>query len=629
MTNTIDRHAGLIAEALDRLDTIVVVLGPPEPPATLPTILAANFAFARRAGERKTGAALGGLSSYLLPETSRVALDALTRAVIDGARMSGEILLLGQGGPFWLGYSLTTVSVPGANARCVLIGKDITDQMRRSGEDRATQRLLASAFRSVDAAVAIVTAGDRIVTTSQRFALMCGRTSKELTGSSVTSILDAEVRQKIHAALAATAPDAPAALFRGGGLHPDGTPFAASFGLTVIEGRASERLAIVTVHQDASPAAPVAGSDAAKAAAPEAVSKIRLMGLDEVKSALGPRWASVADRAMILAEAAIRRRLGAQDVVSRTTDQAFLIWFQQGSAEENEHLIGRIAREVRIVLLTEFADAIISGVASATVALPPGSAGQQVPPAALAELDRRAAAPPDPALEAARTYLAWVEKELPVETEQMFGRSGQPLPAVWCSLPASVAARLTEASTTLKRETLGPFELDILRLRAALAVASQAATRNQPRACFVTVPCACLLSPRSRAVVLEVLSDAGATLGGRMTLLLGAPFSGIGAARLHELAGLLRGRVRGLGLAADAIRDLPIEAIKPPFAVVSFQPGALADETAEADLWQVMNAIQRTGAKVIARQIATPAQARMLLELGVNFVCGTAPAVAA
>ncbi len=583
----------------------------------------------RRVGPRKPGASASDVSAYLLPETNRLALDAVSRAVIDGTRMSGEILLHGEGGPFWLGFSLTTVSVPGAAAHSVLIGKDITDQIRRTGEDRATQRLLASAFRSVDAASAIVTAGDRIVTASQCFATLCGHSPKELTGGSAATILDADTRKRIQAAIAAAAApasaDAPAASFRGHFMRRDGPPVDASFSLSVIDGRASERLAVLTVHPESAAAAVPAEPEGG----PEAVSKIRLVGLDEVKAALGPRWAAVADRAMILAESAIRRRLGPQDVLSRTSDEAFLIWFQQGTVEENELRTARIAREVRIVLLTEFADAIMCRVASGTVAAAPGAPGQHLPPSLLAELNRHVAAVPDPAMETARAYLAWVEKELPVETEQMFGRGGQPLPAVWCSLPASVAARLAQAGAALKRESLGPFELDLLRLRAGISVAAQAAARNLPRSCFVPVPCACLLSSRSRAAVLEVLGGMGPTVGSRLTLLLAGPFSGVGAVRLQELAGLLRGRVRGLGLSAEAIRDLPIDAIKPPFAVVSFQPGVLVGDNAQASLWQSIDAIQRTGAKVIARRIATPAEARMLLELGVNFVCGTAPAAAA
>ncbi len=60
-----------------------------------------------------------------------------------------------------------------------------------------------------------------------------------------------------------------------------------------------------------------------------------------------------------------------------------------------------------------------------------------------------------------------------------------------------------------------------------------------------------------------------------------------------------------------------------------FQLGILGSDNTEASIRRTMNAIHSTGSKVIVRQIATPTQARMLLEAGADFVCGTAPAAPA
>jgi hypothetical protein len=325
---------------------------------------------------------------------------------------------------------------------------------------------------------------------------------------------------------------------------------------------------------------------------------------------------------MILAEATIRRRLAPQDILSRTAEQEFLIWFHQGSAADNETTVARI------VLLTEFVDSLVSSVASATIALPPGTPPGHLPPGCAAELDRRPGLTPDPELEQARAYLAWVEHELPVDIEQIFGRGGQALPAVWCSLPASVAIRLEHVGTKLGSEALGKLELDILQLRVGLAVAQKAAAVNIPRSCFVPISCDCLASPRSRAAVVEVMAGADTAAGGRLTLLLSGQFCAFRPARLQELVAPLRGRVRAVGLAVSTIADVPIEVLQRSFSVVSFLPGTLGGEQAEASLWKALDAIHRAGAKIVARDVATPNQARMLLELGVDFVCGAAPAAA-
>ena len=622
MSDSIDHYAPLIVEALDRQDMFVLVLEPPHAPATSPHILAANSTFTRRVVTAKMVTAMGQLSRFALGDPTAASFTALCRATIDGTKLSGEVQLAGNAGPFWLGFSMATVSAPGAASRCVLIGKDITDQVRRSGDDRATQRLLASAFMSVGTPVAIVTGGDRVVTASTRFAHFCGRNAKELTGNSLTGVLDTDVRHQIQAALTATKPGSPASEFRGGGMRHDGSTFQASFSLSVIEGRASERLAVLTLNPDTIPA----DIPPEPEGAPEAVSKICLLGLAEVRAALGPKWLAVADRAMIIAETTIRRRLGPQDVLSRTSDQAFLVWFHAGTAEDNAVLAARMAREVRIILLTEFADTLMSSVASATVPLPRGATPGQLPADSQSALNRHPGLQPNKDVEAARGYLAWVEKEMPVDIEQLYGRGGQPLPAVWCSLPDSVATRIESAGATLADETFGGFELELLRLRAGLSVAAKAAARNLPRSCFVPMSVACLSSSRAKAAVLELLGGINNATGSRLTLLIGGNLAAFGPSQMQDLVAPLRGRVRAVGIAADALAAVPITHLSRPFTVVAFDSKPLESERAELALWTEVDAVHRTGSKVIARQVRTPLDARKLLELGVDFICGTAPA---
>jgi PAS domain-containing protein len=613
MSLPIDRHAALIVRALDHLDTIVLVLGPALPPAPLPCVLAANAAFRRRAPPPAAWTVSEGLASLRAPQTSATTLASIAHAVADGSAFAGEVLLLGLSGPFWLGFSMATVATPDAASRCILIGKDITDQVRRSTEDRATQRLLAAAFSAVGAPVAVVTGGNRIATASQRFAEISGRSPRDLAGQSLDGIVDAEVSHQIHAALADLAPGAPARAFRGSGTRQDGASFSAGFSVAVIDGRASDRLAVLTLHPEE---------------APESIGKIKLLGLTELKAALGSHWLSVADRAMNLAETTIRRRLGPQDVLSRTSSQAFLIWFERGTAEDNAVVAARIAREVRIVLLTEFADAVVSSVASATVALPPGAKPGQLDGSIEIELDGHKALRPEQVEESARGTLAWAEKTLPVTVEPLYGRNGQKLPASWCSLPREVAAKLHAAATILSRETLGEFEVDVLRLRASIAVAAKAGAQHLPQSCFVALSCECLSHPRSRGAVLELLAGMDATTGARITLLLSGELAHFRPARLHELAAPLKTRVGHLGLAGQTLAAVPLDALTRPFSVVSFSPGLLGGEGAEAGLWQAINAVHRTGSKVVACEVANPTEARKLLELGVDYVCGAAPAPA-
>ena len=108
-------------------------------------------------------------------------------------------------------------------------------------------------------------------------------------------------------------------------------------------------------------------------------------------------------------------------------------------------------------------------------------------------------------------------------------------------------------------------------------------------------------------------------------MLLGGPFADFSPAGLRELAAPLRARVRAVGLSVETLSDLPLDMVQRPFLVVSFKPGALNNERAEADLRQAMDAIHRAGSKVLAHHVAPPRQARTLIELGADFVCGTVP----
>ncbi len=79
--------------------------------------------------------------------------------------------------------------------------------------------------------------------------------------------------------------------------------------------------------------------------------KIRLIGLDGVKEALGSRWAAVAARAMASAEHVIKRRCGPRDTWSRTADGGFLICFADTTEDEAAFRAAAMGREIRTRLV--------------------------------------------------------------------------------------------------------------------------------------------------------------------------------------------------------------------------------------------------------------------------------------
>ena len=61
----------------------------------------------------------------------------------------------------------------------------------------------------------------------------------------------------------------------------------------------------------------------------ESIGHIKLVGLDEVRAAMGDRWAAVAEQAMATAEAVIKRRCGPQGQLFPCRRDEFSDVFQQ------------------------------------------------------------------------------------------------------------------------------------------------------------------------------------------------------------------------------------------------------------------------------------------------------------
>jgi CheY-like chemotaxis protein len=84
--------------------------------------------------------------------------------------------------------------------------------------------------------------------------------------------------------------------------------------------------------------------------------QVQAISLAAFKVAVGPDWPRVALRAMMKAEQILKRRLIAGDVMSRSGDDSFLIWFNSTNAQHNEGVLTAVTREIRVRLLTDFGE---------------------------------------------------------------------------------------------------------------------------------------------------------------------------------------------------------------------------------------------------------------------------------
>jgi len=89
---------------------------------------------------------------------------------------------------------------------------------------------------------------------------------------------------------------------------------------------------------------------------PNSDGQVQAISLGAFKTILGPEWSRVALRAMIKAEHIIKRRLISGDVITRSGDHSFVVWFNSTDAKRNEAILAAAAREIRIRFLADFGE---------------------------------------------------------------------------------------------------------------------------------------------------------------------------------------------------------------------------------------------------------------------------------
>lgn len=116
--------------------------------------------------------------------------------------------------------------------------------------------------------------------------------------------------------------------------------------------------------------------------------KLQLVGLEQVKEALGDKWPATAERAFAVAERAIKRHLRPGDVFRKTTEDGYLVLFAHLSENEAQFKARAIAEEIREKLTGEIPDLAEAKVASITGAVPIEDV-QQSEESIIAAIERR------------------------------------------------------------------------------------------------------------------------------------------------------------------------------------------------------------------------------------------------
>src|SRR4051812_32244975 len=283
----------MLYDTLDCSDDIVLILEQAGDNPEDIVVASANGAFCRTSGYSQSDLAGRSLPSLAAPDADPARCTEIVRAAHELRSFRSEMLCRRQGGtPFWLGLHLMPVR-DATPPCCVILGRDITESLQARQQQAAIQGQLAKVFLCVKAPVAIVSDSGLMQMTNPALDQLLGYAPGGLVGKRDIDCAAPSARASAMAARQRQAEDGQDYAVPSRLLRADGSEVAVEITSITVQRDDLRRFRILTVlrHADEAPSVSV-----------HVAGKIKLVGLDEVKEALGARWAEVSARAMASAE---------------------------------------------------------------------------------------------------------------------------------------------------------------------------------------------------------------------------------------------------------------------------------------------------------------------------------------
>ena len=629
----------MLYQALDDSDDLVLVLEQIGSGAEGLVVAATNDAFCRATGFDYSDLIGRPFLSFAAPEADVASFHAVAEAAGERRSFRSEILWRRAAeAPFWLGLHL--MPVKGSEPACfVVLGRDITASLRDRQQHRAIQGLLAKVFVSVQAAVAILDEHGVVLMNNPALDHLLGVEPDAMTGRQSLEVVAPEgraivvqARQRLRTAGESYRIDTTL-------LHSNGSRVPVEIVSTVVAREDLKRFRIITVvpRRPTAEAAAALAHVAGKASAPtmmprqpppepdattiRVAGKIKLIGLEDVKSALGERWPSVAARVMSSAEHVIRRRCGEQDTWSRTADCGFLICFAEGTEDEASFRATAIAREIRTRLIGEgesSATAYVSAVA-ATVTVPHQAAStpdmiseaiNQRMNARLAEIEGKA-----------RETLARAVREANCSLMAVRSRMFNEIVGHFAALPLALEHRVQSAIVALPIQEAREVDFDRLVLGLAATQVISTLGTLQLRPIYVAVDFDVFLDRRSAERYVMACQSLDERLRQHLVVVLSRLPHGVAKSRVTDCVMRLRPLCQAVGYQADDLNVPPVELSMLAGAVVTVRADEIEGRNA-ADmtrLEKLISVVRAHRGYLMVRDVASWDAAKRLMRPGVDL----------
>lgn len=600
----------LTYEAMSNSDDIVLVLERGTgAQANDASIIGANDAFRRASGYSNEQVLDHAVADFF---QSGNHAETLMNAVRGNGSLRGELACSrADGGSFMLGMHLMPAPARTPGRDCfVILGRDITAALEARQMQDSIQRLLAKVFSSVDAAVAIINSGGRVVMTNPGIDLLLGYKPNGLVGRVSIELVAPGSRTLVAATLKQHIKDGGTTTYSAPFLRMDGSELLLRITSVTAATGDAKQFRIVTLRPEA-PAMPRVRS--------ESVGRIKLVGLEEVRTALGDRWPAAAERAMATAETVIKRHCGPQDSFSRADDISFLMCFGSLNEEESSFRAAMIGREIRTKLIGEGQDpenAQVRALAAVVRFPDQDESGTELNAVLLDGLDQQM----ERIEREARQTLANAMTSTVFDVEPAYGRAPAEMVASQVFIPPKLERELHCALSALPLKESQAFDLDgfLLGLAAQHAVASMA--RGDITPVLVRISFDVFATRVSTERFFGFCAKIDRRVTARLVVLLSSLPSGLPRSRLQDCVNRLRPFCRGVGYQVDDAADLPEIDLTNSSNPIVVLPVAACGASTPAKLRVLFTSLQTRRAKVLIRGVGSEKDAAALRALGVDMV---------
>ena len=605
----------LLYEALDGSDNIVIVLEQSGNGASAGlSVVAANDAFCRTSGFTQADLVGQPFLTLLAPDANPATWAAMVRSAREHRSYRSELLCTRRdGASFWLGLHLMPARE--RSPWCVLLGRDITVSLRDRQQHAAIQGLLAKVFLCVQAAVAIIDENGLIQMTNPALDRLMGYPSGSLPGKSSIDFVAPDDRPIAAAARQRQLESGHDYTIETTAQRGDGSTLPVELTSTMMAHENLKRVRIVTL----TPRGPATMPPPVKV---HVAGKFRLIGLEEVMEALGPRWAEVSSRVMASAELVLLEHCRPSDSWSRTTDCGFLVCFGGATEEDAQVRAAAIARDIRIRLIGEGeteSNAYVTAI-TGSVEVP-----NRPPPAPdmlaavigerlnarLAEIEARARETLRQAIQTATSALSPV-----------YNRHMREMVGLFATLPRALEHAVNCALAALPMRESQAFEFDRLVLGVAAAQVIDRLATGDSQPIMVPVNFELFLDQTRADRYIEAWQQLDRRLRQRMMLVLAHLPRGVPRSKILECVTRLRRFSHAVGFQAEAVELPPIEFSALGASIVVVQEEDLKAWEFEdlTKLEKLVGVVHAHHARVLMREVGSRESAAKLLRLGADLI---------